>query len=302
MATQTTNLGLTKPAYSDVADIMVINNNMDILDGALAKMVTTDSPQTITGSKTFTGTVIVNNHNLRNAVTTDETQTLTGEKTHTANIILKNANFNPTGGVKHWSSRFTLSDGNNYNIGAVQCYSDGNGLVRTYLNGSNPSTQVGGTIGIEIPASGSAYGVAPIITDSAPSNAIVTKYNVMSTDGKLNNLVHTIGEEQIYGDKYFHNKIARKIDDLNINNIPTSNVYPNLLDFSDNQGNSVGYIGAIETAGQSYRLLNLRAKGTDGTIRSFSLQLRFDRATNLEVLQMAWSDGTYSTIASRTVQ
>jgi len=35
MATTTANLGLTKPAYADTADIEVINGNMDILDGAV---------------------------------------------------------------------------------------------------------------------------------------------------------------------------------------------------------------------------------------------------------------------------
>ena len=35
MATTTSNLGLTKPAYADTADIEVINGNMDILDGAV---------------------------------------------------------------------------------------------------------------------------------------------------------------------------------------------------------------------------------------------------------------------------
>lgn len=35
MATTTTNYGLTKPAYDDIADVGVINNNMDILDTKL---------------------------------------------------------------------------------------------------------------------------------------------------------------------------------------------------------------------------------------------------------------------------
>ena len=35
MATTTTNLGLTKPSYSDTADIAVINENMDKLDTAV---------------------------------------------------------------------------------------------------------------------------------------------------------------------------------------------------------------------------------------------------------------------------
>ena len=35
MATSTTNLNLSKPAYTDPADIAVINDNMDKLDGAV---------------------------------------------------------------------------------------------------------------------------------------------------------------------------------------------------------------------------------------------------------------------------
>lgn len=35
MSRQTTNYGLTKPDYTDIADIEVVNSNMDIIDGAL---------------------------------------------------------------------------------------------------------------------------------------------------------------------------------------------------------------------------------------------------------------------------
>lgn len=34
MATATTNLGLVKPAYTDLADVGVINSNMDAIDAA----------------------------------------------------------------------------------------------------------------------------------------------------------------------------------------------------------------------------------------------------------------------------
>ena len=34
MATTTTNLGLTKPAYSDSEDVSVLNSNMDLIDAA----------------------------------------------------------------------------------------------------------------------------------------------------------------------------------------------------------------------------------------------------------------------------
>lgn len=36
MATTTANLGLTKPDYTEAADIAVINNNMDLIDSAIA--------------------------------------------------------------------------------------------------------------------------------------------------------------------------------------------------------------------------------------------------------------------------
>ena len=38
MATTTTNLGLTKPAYADAADIAIINSNMDIIDSNIKSL------------------------------------------------------------------------------------------------------------------------------------------------------------------------------------------------------------------------------------------------------------------------
>jgi hypothetical protein len=42
VATQTTNLGLTKPSDSDAPDISVINNNMDLIDEEFESMVDTE--------------------------------------------------------------------------------------------------------------------------------------------------------------------------------------------------------------------------------------------------------------------
>lgn len=38
MATQTTNYGLKKPAYTDTADISVINENMDVIDAKMKEI------------------------------------------------------------------------------------------------------------------------------------------------------------------------------------------------------------------------------------------------------------------------
>ena len=40
MATTTTNLGLTKPAYADAADVAVFNTNMDLIDSAIGGLQT----------------------------------------------------------------------------------------------------------------------------------------------------------------------------------------------------------------------------------------------------------------------
>ena len=38
MATETTNLHLTKPSYEDLADVSVINDNMDTIDTAVGEL------------------------------------------------------------------------------------------------------------------------------------------------------------------------------------------------------------------------------------------------------------------------
>ena len=46
MATTTTNLGLTKPAYADAADIAIINSNMDIIDSNIKSLQDTTATHT----------------------------------------------------------------------------------------------------------------------------------------------------------------------------------------------------------------------------------------------------------------
>lgn len=60
MATQTTNLGLTKPAYSDPADISVINTNMDTIDAAIKALQDSVS---LDGITTITAYSYTNNDN-----------------------------------------------------------------------------------------------------------------------------------------------------------------------------------------------------------------------------------------------
>ena len=58
MATTTTNLGLTKPAYADDADIAVINGNMDILDTKIGAVGNTDLQSQVTTLNTNLANII----------------------------------------------------------------------------------------------------------------------------------------------------------------------------------------------------------------------------------------------------
>jgi len=58
MATQTTNLNLTKPAYSEDADVAVINSNMDILDGKIGAVGSTSLQAQATANSTSIGKII----------------------------------------------------------------------------------------------------------------------------------------------------------------------------------------------------------------------------------------------------
>jgi len=60
MATYTTNLNLTKPDYTDAADVAVINTNMDTIDTAVTAKVP-KAGGTMTGDLTYTNLIGANN-------------------------------------------------------------------------------------------------------------------------------------------------------------------------------------------------------------------------------------------------
>ena len=53
MSRQTTNYGLTKPDYTDTADIEVVNSNMDIIDEALKVINTKSNNYLFSGEESF---------------------------------------------------------------------------------------------------------------------------------------------------------------------------------------------------------------------------------------------------------
>lgn len=57
MASQTSNLNLTKPTLTDFADIADLNSNADIIDKLLPRLVKLNSGNAITAAGTYTVTV-----------------------------------------------------------------------------------------------------------------------------------------------------------------------------------------------------------------------------------------------------
>lgn len=132
-------------------------------------------------------------------------------------------------------------------------------------------------------------------TQIANGHRVIQELNAYSP------MVRTTGTQVIAGEKSFTSEIRTKFNALDIDVIPGADQYPSFIRFVDKDGDSLGNIGGIETAGQSYRSFGTRAKMTNGEIKSFSLQLRVDRSTKHFVVQVAWPDGSYTTLAEKTI-
>ena len=63
----TTTYRLSKPDYTDIADISVLNANLDIIDQQLAERVTLGTAQNITGFKTFQNNIVFFNRDVGDA-------------------------------------------------------------------------------------------------------------------------------------------------------------------------------------------------------------------------------------------
>ena len=68
MATSTTNLGLTKPAYTDDADIADINTNMDILDAKIGAVGNTSVQNQINTTNAAVSANTQNINKLKNGI------------------------------------------------------------------------------------------------------------------------------------------------------------------------------------------------------------------------------------------
>lgn len=124
------------------------------------------------------------------------------------------------------------------------------------------------------------YGVAPRDGDNA--DAFVTKANVMSTDGKLNNLVHTIGNEtkdgafSIYGSSESTLNYSATAHNLflknrwgNVNTSPYNATTPMIM-FLDNVNNVEGAIYMVINSNHTTSL-RISVRNSDGTMKTSTL-------------------------------
>ena len=130
MSTQTDNLHLVKPADGEIADIGVINSNMDIIDGSVLPL----SGGTMTGNLELANTapyINIKDTNLETNVTTS------GESDH---VAFRDKNGTILGRVNHWITsgiqymRYItmrpVSGTNKYNILNLGLDASGNAVVR----------------------------------------------------------------------------------------------------------------------------------------------------------------------------
>ena len=203
-------------------------------------------------------------------VDTDSAQTLTGNKTFSGlNKFTKRVDLAP---VEQFTDiRFYLNNQTVNNM-YIRAYDDSyNGTVKAgaaiALRAYNPYSKTQAILGINADGDGNAYGTAPTPKDNAPSTAIVTKANVMSTDGKLNNLVHTIGNETIFGDKILKSPLTFSkgitAEDRNINHL-----FLYLKD-NANQTDFLRMFVNMDGAGNAHLYINLR--NADGTTRNYMI-------------------------------
>ena len=166
-----------------------VNNRGFALDSAVVK---TSGDQTISGSKTFTGTL-------------QTTTNIVYKKT----ALTKGTNPEST---TYW--QFFLADkngsGDANSLGKIQTSVDSNGLVQTsmvaYKNASGTSSE---RISIYYPTSGSAYTYAPTPATSDNSTKIATTAYVKAQGYALDNdVVKTSGDQTINGNKTYSNSLA----------------------------------------------------------------------------------------------
>ena len=161
-------------------------------------------------------------------------QTINGEKTFSKNIIVKHGSTpiyivrndvastsSPTTATDYG---YTFRDKDNTETGTIFQHigTDKN----SYLCARTKSWATGSRKDCEITlinnADGSRYvTVSPTPTATVPSNAIVTKGYVESTDGETNNLVHRSANEKVNGIKTFLQRVDFDSSNMDLNNPPS---------------------------------------------------------------------------------
>ena len=172
-------------AQGNSADIQHLEIETRDLYDRDANDVKLDGPQTITGAKTF---------NVAHDPIIIKAPNIDGNTTPSNNLY----------------SEIDVRDSSGREIGYFIRRHQSNGDANIGMVCKHTRLGLSADISAFVDHDGNTYGIAPTPNDSAPSNAIVTKANVMSTDGKLNNLVHTIGTESIDGIKTFNDYATGK--------------------------------------------------------------------------------------------
>ena len=224
-----------------------------------SNVVTTDTEQAITGAKAFSGSDLIRTVDIPN-------YGISYEIKH-SDVELGKA----IGTARYWNEILSR-DKNNHTLWQIEYDHLTNGDSQICLNMSNDQ---GNKVALGLKKINNViYAVAPTPTDSTPSNVIVTKANVMSTDGKLNNLVHTVGDEEKNGRLVLSNasqygrRLALKNTFADVTTETQSNSID--IDFIDKNDSLVGKL--FISSGNRTRALIIRLFRNDGTYQDTELK------------------------------
>ena len=186
---------MSKPDYTDIADISVLNANLDIIDKQLAERVTLGTAQNITGFKTFLNNIVFFNRD-------------TGDANH-LRIYVNNVDqsTNPTDviydGITWYGKTDPLSnlqtvygkDGSVTNqLRVWKCYnSDGSKGYSSYSLGIM-TTRTGSEV--------TAFGPTP--KTASLNNITIPTMAYLNSESKATYLVHRAGAETLTGVKTFY--------------------------------------------------------------------------------------------------
>lgn len=200
-------------------------------------------------------------------VTTNTAQTITGTKTFTQDVVMQKSVTKGTVPENSVYYDIKFVDSNNAVMGIVETRVGDNGDVYTALGAckNESGSSAAEVITVHYPANGNPYTSAPTPTDTTTTSGtqIATTGWVNTAGDSANNIVHKTGTETITGEKTLQNHmLIFKTTATAYNETPTTNQYAG-YSWKDKNGAEISAF---------YSALYASGLGIDGGLTGFNLK------------------------------